>query len=103
MNDLAVREALVFGGAIAGAVWGYFLGKALERRRFAREIRPSLEALEQWALEVCDGLEGLERSLGGPPGPDGPAVHARADEAVGSRHEGIPALRPLRTPLRTAP
>ena len=63
MNEILTREALVFGGAVAGAVWGYFFGRIIERRRWASEVRPSLEALERWALKVCQGLEGLERSL----------------------------------------
>jgi hypothetical protein len=63
MNEIMIREALVFGGAVAGAVWGYFLGKIIERRRWALEVSPSLEALEGWALRVCEGLEGLERSV----------------------------------------
>jgi hypothetical protein len=63
MNEIMVREALVFGGAVAGAAWGYFVGRIIERRRWALEVSPSLEALERWALKVCQGLEGLERSL----------------------------------------
>lgn len=64
MSELVVREALVFGGAVAGAIWGYFLGRLIERRRFALELGPSLEALERWTVNVSQGLEGLERSLG---------------------------------------
>ena len=63
MNEIMIREALVFGGAVAGAVWGYFVGRIIERRRWALEVGPSLEALERWALKVCQGLEGLERSM----------------------------------------
>lgn len=63
MNEIMIREALVFGGAVAGVVWGYFFGRIIERRRWALEVNPSLEALERWALKVCHGLEGLERSL----------------------------------------
>ncbi len=63
MNEILVREVLVFGGAVAGAVWGYYLGKVVERRRFALEVSSSLEAFERWAIDVCQGLEGLERSL----------------------------------------
>ncbi len=63
MNEIMIREALVFGGAVVGAVWGYFFGRIIERRRWALEVSPSLEALERWALKVCQGLEGLERSL----------------------------------------
>ena len=64
MSELVVREALVFGGAVAGAIWGYCLGRLIERRRFAIEVGTSLEALERWAVDVCQGLDGLERSLG---------------------------------------
>ncbi len=60
-----MREALVFGGAVAGAIWGYYLGKVVERRRFASEVSSSLEAFERWAIDVCQGLESLERSLAG--------------------------------------
>jgi hypothetical protein len=63
MNEIVLREALVFGGAVAGAIWGYFLGKMVERRRWVVEVTPSLEALERWAAKVCQELEGLERSL----------------------------------------
>ncbi len=63
MNEILIREALVFGGALAGAVWGYYLGRVVERRRFALEVCPSLEAFERWAVDLCHGLEGLERSL----------------------------------------
>lgn len=63
MSEIAVREVLVFGGALTGAVWGYFLGKLIERRRLAGEMGQSLEALERWAVKVCQGLDGLERSL----------------------------------------
>jgi hypothetical protein len=63
MNEIVIREALVFGGAVAGAVWGYFFGKIVERRRWVVEVSPSLEALERWALRVCQDLEGLELSL----------------------------------------
>ena len=63
MNEFMIREALVFGGAIAGALWGYFLGRMIERRRWAVEMTPSLEALERWAANVCRELEGLELSL----------------------------------------
>ena len=63
MNEVLVREALVFGGAVAGVVWGYYLGKIVERRRFAAEVNASLETIERWAIDVCRGLEDLERSL----------------------------------------
>jgi len=49
---------------VAGAVWGYYLGKTVERRRFASEVSASLEAFERWAIDVCRGLEDLERSFG---------------------------------------
>lgn len=65
MSELVIREALVFGGAVAGVIWGYFLGRIIERRRLALEVSPNLEALEHWAVNVCQGLEGLERSLAG--------------------------------------
>lgn len=63
MNEIVIREALVFGGAVAGALWGYYLGKVVERRRFALEVSATLETFERWAVDVCRGLEGLERSL----------------------------------------
>lgn len=63
MNEIVIREALVFGGAVSGAAWGYFLGKMVERRRWVAEVTPSLEALERWAAKVCQELEGLELSL----------------------------------------
>lgn len=62
MSELVIREALVFGGAIAGALWGYFLGRIVERRRVALEVSASLEALERWAVQVCHGIESLEQS-----------------------------------------
>ncbi len=64
MNEILIREALVFCGAVAGAVWGYHLGKIIERRRVTAEISASLEAIERWTVDVCRGLEDLERSLG---------------------------------------
>jgi hypothetical protein len=63
MSELVIRETLVFGGAVAGALWGYFLGRLIERRQFALEVSASLEALERWAIQVGHGLESLERSL----------------------------------------
>jgi hypothetical protein len=63
VSEILIREALVFGGAVAGAVWGYYLGKIIERRRVAAEVRASIEAVERWAIDVCRGLEDLERSL----------------------------------------
>ncbi len=63
MSEILIREGLVFVGAVAGAVWGYFLGRIIERRRWALEVSPSLEALERWAVKVSQGLEGLEQSL----------------------------------------
>jgi len=63
MSELVIREALVFGGAIAGAFWGYFLGRLVERRQVAMEVSASLEALERWAVQVCHGIESLEESL----------------------------------------
>ena len=63
MNEILIREALVFGGAVAGAIWGYYLGKAVERRRFASEVGASLQTIERWAINVCRGLEDLERSF----------------------------------------
>lgn len=63
MSELVIREALVFGGAVAGALWGYFLGRIVERRRIALEVGAGLEALERWAVQVCHGLGNLEQSL----------------------------------------
>jgi hypothetical protein len=63
MNELVIREALVFGGAIAGGLWGYFLGRIVERRQVALEVSASVEALERWAVQVCHGIESLEQSL----------------------------------------
>jgi hypothetical protein len=63
VNEILIREALVFGGAVAGALWGYYLGKTVERRRVASEVGKSLEAFERWAINVCRGLEDLERSF----------------------------------------
>lgn len=63
VNEILIREALVFGGAVAGAVWGYYLGKTVERRRFASEVSASLESFERWAIDVCRGLEDLERAF----------------------------------------
>lgn len=63
MSELVIREALVFAGAVAGAIWGYCLGRIVERRRIALEVGASLETLERWAIQVCHGLESLEQSL----------------------------------------
>jgi hypothetical protein len=63
VSEVLIREVLVFGGAVAGAVWGYYLGKIIERRRVAAEVSGSLETVERWAIDVCRGLEDLERSL----------------------------------------
>ena len=105
MTELLIREALVFGGAVAGAFWGYFLGKVLERRRLAREVRPSLEALERWAVQVCDGLDALERSLGVPvPDAPRPTTVVKAPPAAPPVAPGrIPTVRRLVSRLRTAP
>jgi hypothetical protein len=63
VNEILIREALVFCGAVVGAVWGYYLGKTVERRRFASEVSATLETFERWAIDVCRGLEDLERSF----------------------------------------
>ena len=63
MNEILIREALIFGGAVVGVVWGYYFGKIIERRRFAAEVRASLEAIERRTIHVCRGLDDLERSL----------------------------------------
>jgi hypothetical protein len=105
MTELAIRESLVFGGAVAGAVWGYFLGKLLERRRLVREVRSSLEALERWAVKVCDGLDALEHSLP-VPAPD-PVEGANVANEVGAASpvepQAPPAVRRLVSGLGTAP
>jgi hypothetical protein len=76
MSELMIRETLVFGGAVAGAIWGYVLGRFLERRRIAADMVSTLEALERWAIQVGRGLEGLEQSL---------ALVQNADTALGLR------------------
>jgi hypothetical protein len=63
VNEILIREILIFGGAAAGAAWGYYLGKIIERRRVTAELRVGLEAVERWAVDVCRGLDDLERSL----------------------------------------
>lgn len=63
MNEILIREALVFGGAVVGVVWGYYFGKIIERRRFAAEVRARLEAIERWTIDVCRDLDDLERIL----------------------------------------
>ncbi len=63
MNEILIREILIFGGAAAGAAWGYYLGKMIERRRVAAELRAGLETVERWAVDVCHDLDDLERSL----------------------------------------
>jgi hypothetical protein len=63
VDEVLIREALVFGGAAAGVLWGYYLGKIVERRRLAAEVHASLEVIERWAIDVCRGLEDLERSF----------------------------------------
>jgi hypothetical protein len=105
MTELVIREALVFGGAVTGAVWGYFLGKVMERRRLAREVRPSLEALERWAVQVCDGLEGLERSLHVPAADpvDPPRVATASGPVSSVQAQPAPTIRRLVSRLRTAP
>jgi hypothetical protein len=63
VSEVLIREALVFAGAVVGVVWGFYLGKIVERRRLAAEVHANLETIEQWAIHVCRGLEDLERSL----------------------------------------
>jgi hypothetical protein len=105
MTELAVREVLVFAGAVAGAVWGYFLGKLLERQRLAREMRSSLKALERWATQVCEGLDALERSLDISPVGVPEAVRPQAEAAPAPHPAPGPgrAVRPRVSGLRTVP
>jgi membrane protein YqaA with SNARE-associated domain len=46
-SEIWVREILLFVGAVVGAVWGYFLGKSAEHRRWRTQLRPGLEDLER--------------------------------------------------------
>jgi membrane protein YqaA with SNARE-associated domain len=66
MSEVWIREFLLFGGAVAGAVWGYLFGRFVGQRRLAGEMRGELEALERSSIKVCQTLEGLERALASP-------------------------------------
>ncbi len=46
-SEILIRESLVFAGAILGGIWGYSLGRNSERKKWRRELRPGLEALER--------------------------------------------------------
>jgi membrane protein YqaA with SNARE-associated domain len=50
-SEILIKESLVFAGAILGGIWGYSLGRTIERNRWRRELRPGLETLER-ALEA---------------------------------------------------
>lgn len=46
-GEVLIREGLMFVAAIIGALWGYFLGRSAERRRWGAELQPALEALHR--------------------------------------------------------
>ena len=46
-NEILLRESLVFAGAMLGGIWGYSFGRTIERKKWRRELRPGLEALER--------------------------------------------------------
>ncbi len=46
-SEILIKESLVFAGAMLGGIWGYSLGRTMERSRWRRELHPGLEALER--------------------------------------------------------
>jgi hypothetical protein len=57
MTETLVREGLVFGGAVLGAIWGYAWGRTTEYRRW----QAVLEGLESLRLRLNDTLSLLDR------------------------------------------
>ena len=57
MTETLVREGLVFGGAVLGAIWGYTWGRTAEYRRW----QAVLEGLESLRLRLNDTLSLLDR------------------------------------------
>ena len=97
MDEILIREVLVFGSAVGAAVWGYYLRKVIERRRFDAEVDASLEAIERWAINVCGDLDDLERSLAGLGGLTASGVSARILQGLVRRR----ARRDREVPHRT--
>ncbi len=57
MSETVVREVLIFGGAVVGATWGYFVGITVEHRRW----QAVLERLEFLRLTLKDTQSALDR------------------------------------------
>jgi hypothetical protein len=57
MSETLIRESLIFGGAVLGAIWGYAWGRTAEYRRW----RTVLEGLEFLRLTLNDTLSALDR------------------------------------------
>lgn len=57
MSETLIREGLIFGGAVLGAIWGYVWGRTVEYRRW----QAALEGLESLRLRLDDTLSLLDR------------------------------------------
>jgi hypothetical protein len=56
MSEMLVREALIFSGAVLGAIWGYELGRRVERRRWKESLSGELEALRSKFIALLSEL-----------------------------------------------
>ncbi|HLW60129.1 MAG TPA: hypothetical protein VKV57_09455 [bacterium] len=67
MGEVWVREALAFGGAVVGASWGYFFGRAIERRVWMVQFEPGLEAMDRVMKTLGSSIDFIRNACEGIP------------------------------------
>ncbi len=63
-SETWIREGLAFFGAVIGAVWGYSLGRSIERRRWRTSLQPALEAFGASVKSIETIIDRLVESTG---------------------------------------
>ena len=62
MSEMLVREGMIFSGAVLGAIWGYVLGRRVERRRWQESLSGELEALRSKFIDLLSELNRFANS-----------------------------------------
>ncbi|HKV44476.1 MAG TPA: hypothetical protein VJT32_07360 [bacterium] len=65
MGEVWVREALAFGGAAVGASWGYFFGRAIERRLWMVRVQPGFEAMDRVMQNLGSSIDFIRSACEG--------------------------------------
>ena len=60
-----MREVLGLGGAAVGAIWGYFLGRAIERRLWVTQVGVGFEAMERVMKSLGSSIEFIRSACEG--------------------------------------